>query len=195
MTGITLFRFAGAAGTRRRSPAQNLAAPRRYAAPCWRTSPTRLSRGMPPQPSGFIRVDRRSARAERDRDARHFHPGESFCSQPGEARRPQCRADFREFSEKWPDKLDPTVRLDWQSALLGRQDARRLRAHFQEIGDEDRLKTALCTMLAVTFVCGVCSAQIYDQNNSPSSQNWTNSPQNWRNSTDNWANSPQIWPE
>jgi hypothetical protein len=57
------------------------------------------------------------------------------------------------------------------------------------------LKTALhlCTMLSVTFVCTVCFAQIYDQNNSPSSQNWANSPQNWRNNPDNWQNSPQNW--
>ena len=57
------------------------------------------------------------------------------------------------------------------------------------------LKTAvyLCTMLSVTFVCTVCFAQIYDQNNSPSSQNWANSPQNWRNNPDNWQNSSQNW--
>ncbi len=57
------------------------------------------------------------------------------------------------------------------------------------------LKTALylCTMLSVTFVCTVCFAQIYDRNNSPSSQNWANSPQNWRNSPDNWQNSSQNW--
>jgi hypothetical protein len=57
------------------------------------------------------------------------------------------------------------------------------------------LKTALhlCAMLSVTFVCTVCFAQIYDQNNSPSSQNWANSPQNWRNNPDNWQNSPQNW--
>ena len=57
------------------------------------------------------------------------------------------------------------------------------------------LKTALygCTMLPVTFVGTVGFAQIYDQNNSPSSQNWANSPQNWRNSPDNWQNSPQNW--
>ena len=57
------------------------------------------------------------------------------------------------------------------------------------------LKTALylCTMLSVTFVCTVCFAQIYDRNNSPSSQNWANSPQNWRNSPDNWQNNSQNW--
>ena len=57
------------------------------------------------------------------------------------------------------------------------------------------LKTALylCTMLSVTFVCTVCFAQIFDQNNSTSSQNWANSPQNWQNSPDNWKNSPQNW--
>jgi hypothetical protein len=57
------------------------------------------------------------------------------------------------------------------------------------------LKSALywCTMLSVTFVCTGCFAQIYDQNNSPSSQNWANSPQNWRNNPDNWQNSPQNW--
>ena len=63
------------------------------------------------------------------------------------------------------------------------------------------LKTALylCTMLSVTFVCAVCFAQDYDQNNalhpqnSPSSQNWANSPQNWQNSPNNWQNSSQNW--
>lgn len=57
------------------------------------------------------------------------------------------------------------------------------------------LKTALylSTMLSATLVCTACFAQIYDQNNSPSSQNWANSPQNWRNSPDNWQNSPQNW--
>jgi hypothetical protein len=67
------------------------------------------------------------------------------------------------------------------------------------------LKSAvyLCTMLPVTFVCTVCFAQIYDQNPSPSSQNyqnlspssqnWANSPQNWKNSPDNWENSSQNW--
>jgi hypothetical protein len=57
------------------------------------------------------------------------------------------------------------------------------------------LRTALylCTMLSATFVCAICSAQTYDQNNSPSSQNWANSPQNWRNSPDNWQNSSQNW--
>jgi hypothetical protein len=51
----------------------------------------------------------------------------------------------------------------------------------------------LCAMLSVTFVCTVCFAQTYDQNNSPSSQNWANSPQNWRNNPDNWQNSSQNW--
>ena len=57
------------------------------------------------------------------------------------------------------------------------------------------LKTALylCAMLSVTFVCTVCFAQTYDQNNSPSLQNWANSPQNWRNNPDNWQNSSQNW--
>jgi hypothetical protein len=57
------------------------------------------------------------------------------------------------------------------------------------------LRTTLysCTMLSVTFACTVCFAQIHDQNNSPSSQNWANSPQNWRNSPDNWQNSQQNW--
>lgn len=51
----------------------------------------------------------------------------------------------------------------------------------------------VCTMLSMTFISTVGFAQIYDQNNSPSSQNWANSPQNWRNSPDNWQNSSQNW--
>jgi hypothetical protein len=57
------------------------------------------------------------------------------------------------------------------------------------------LETALylCTLASATFACTVCFGQIYDQNNTPSSQNWANSPQNWRNNPDNWQNSPQNW--
>jgi hypothetical protein len=51
----------------------------------------------------------------------------------------------------------------------------------------------LSAMLSVIFACSAGFAQIFNQRNSPSSQNWANSPQNWQNNPDNWQNSSQNW--
>ena len=88
---------------------------------------------------------------------------------------PACPAvlrRFRELSQNDRDKLHAIVTLDCSRFSSAKDDADfpRFRGDWRW---KSWLKTALymCTMLSVTFVCAVCFAEDFDQNNASHPQN------------------------